>query len=232
MGFPSPISFVRAKWAWAKEKPLFWANLGLITLTYLCLCIYPGPVTEAGPSDFRIRTWGMALQLLGAAIVWLDLTDSARKFGKGGFLKSTWDWIKAGIFGRAISISGSGSGGIAIGGTGRIKQRRNLGPNASLDSRLEALEFNLSRIDTELTSAFQAIEDSAAKLKDQIKEESRKRDEAHKELQKSLREAIVGNYTKLAFGAAWVVVGIIISAWAPEITKIVAGQSAVVLQTI
>ncbi len=170
----------------------------------------------------------MFLQLLGAITVWLDLTDSARKFGKGGFLKSTWEWLQAGIYGRTVSVSASCSSAFAIGGSARIQQRRNLDPNASTNSRLEALEFNLSKIDTELSSAFTAIEESASKLKDQISEESRKRDEAHKELQKDLQEAIVGNYTKLAFGAAWVVVGIVISAVAPEIARLVAGQWSVV----
>lgn len=232
MGAFSPSNFIKAKWAWASEKPLFWANLVLAGLTALWIFVYPGPNTEAGPSDFRIRTWGMFLQLLGAVTVWLDLTDSARKFGKGGFLKSTWKWLKAGIFGRTITLHVAGSQHTITGGKARIKQRRTIDPRSPIDSRMEALEYNLNKIDEDLTGAYKEIADSASELKEQIKSETANRQEAHKGLQKDLQEAIVGNYTKLAFGAAWVVVGIVISAWAPELAKMVAGQWSAVVRAI
>jgi len=61
-------------------------------------------------------------------------------------------------------------------------------------------------------------------LTDKIEKETTLREVAHNKLQQSLQDAIVGNYAYLVFGAFWVVVGIIISALAPEIAKTMAGQ--------
>ncbi len=224
MGSFKPLNFLRSKWAWAAEKPLFWANLVLIGGTLLWVFVYTGPVTETGPSDFRLRTWGMVLQLLGAVTVWRDLTDSARKFGKGDFLKSTWEWLKGCFFGRNITLQIDSAAHFHAGGSIRMTVRSVLPPNATLEARIQALECNLAEIDKGLGEANKEIRAQTAKLKEQLGEESKKREEAHKELQKDLHDAIVGNYTKLAFGAAWVFVGIVVSAWAPEIAKIVAGQ--------
>lgn len=224
MGSFNPLGALRAKWAWAAEKPLFWANLILTSGTLLWVFIYPGPITEAGPSDFRLKTWGMFLQLLGAYTVWHDLTSAAQAFGKGGFLKGTWEWLKAGLFGRTLAVHGSASGSVTFSGSARAKQRRDTPSSAPIESRVEALEFNLSRLDDELSLAFKTIEEGAAKFNQQLREESKKREEAHKELEKSLQDAIAGNYSVLAFGAFWVVIGIVVSALAPEIAKIVAGQ--------
>ena len=218
------LGFLRAKWAWANEKPLFWANLALGGLTLLWVFIYPGPNTDTGPSDFRLKTWGMFLQLLGAYTVWHDLTSAAQSFGKEGFLKGTWVWLKAGFFGRSEVIYGSASAKITIRGGIRAKQRRDLHSSAPIESRLEVLEFNLSRIDDELSSAFKTIEEGTAKFNQQLREESKKREEALNGLEKSLKDAITGNYSVLAFGAFWVAVGVVVSAWAPEIAKVVAGQ--------
>lgn len=86
------------------------------------------------------------------------------------------------------------------------------------------MEYNLTKVDEGLSQAFAQIAQSETKLKEQMVEESRKREAAHKELEKSLQDSMVGNYATLAFGAFWVVVGVVISALAPEVAKAVAGH--------
>lgn len=229
----SPLSFVQGRFRVAKENPLFWYNLLLIFGTASAIWLWPAPVIDNSPSDFRIRSWGMLLQLIGAYTVWRDLSESARKFGKTSLLSNTIEWLRRLIFGHAHVIGAAGSIQINGSGSARAKSRRAQPPDGSpLESRIETLEYNLSKVDEELSQAFQQISDTENRLKEQIKEESRKRDEAHKELQKDLHEAIVGNYATLVFGAAWVGVGIVVSALAPEIAKVVAGPWAPVWRTM
>lgn len=232
MGFHSPINFLRVKWCWAKEKPLVWASLALLTGTVLFVFMLPGPVTDAGPSDFRIRAWAMILQVIGAWTVWHDLTNSARTFGKGEVLKGTWEWLKAGIFGRTITLQADASSHYLVGGRARLIQRRAITPDAPTEVRLAALEYNLQKIDDDLTSAYTEIDVSAAALKGQIGEESKKREEAHSKLEGRLKDAIVGNYGMLLFGAWWVLIGIVLSSLSPEIARIAAGQWAKVWAVI
>lgn len=159
----------------------------------------------------------MALQLIGAYTVWHDLTASARNFGKNSLLANTLTWAKRLLFGHVNSGVASFAITFGIGAGGRASSRKPPPPDGSpLESRIEALEYNLSKVDEELSQAFKQITESESKLKNQISEESRKRDEAHKELQNDLQDAIVGNYAVLVFGAFWVVIGILISTLAPD----------------
>lgn len=216
--------FIRGRWSWAKQKPLFWGNLALLAITLQIIFAYPGPITDTGPSDIRLRIWGMFLQLLGAYTVWHDLTRSARAFGKGGFLKSTWEWLKKCLGARHIvSACATGSIGI-IGGRARVTQRRSPPADVPIDARLEALEFNLARIDDDLSAALREIDENTSKYSTKLSEERQAREAAVRALESRLQDAIVGNFTVLAFGALWVVVGIVISTLAPEIVKVVAGQ--------
>lgn len=229
----SLLSKIQVRFRIAKENPLFWFSLLLAIGTAIAVRHWPAPVIDNTPSDFRIRTWGMILQLIGAYTVWHDLSESARKFGKTSLLVNTIKWLRRLIFchGHAVGVAGSIQLNSCI--NCRATSRRPQPPVGSpLESRIETLEYNLSKVDEELSQAFKQITDTETKLKDQIKEENKKRDEAHKALQKDLHEAIVGNYAALVFGAFWVAVGVVISAWAPEIAKAVAGHWSAVWRTM
>uniref|UniRef100_Q47HX4 Transmembrane protein n=1 Tax=Dechloromonas aromatica (strain RCB) TaxID=159087 RepID=Q47HX4_DECAR len=233
MGLSSSLSIIQGRFRIAKENPLLWYSLLLAAGTVTAIWYWPAPVTDSNPSDFRIRLWGMVLQLIGAYTVWHDLTESARKFGKTSLLANTIEWAKRLIFGHGHALGGvcATTDNVCFGG--RATSRRPQPPDGSpLESRIETLEYNLSKVDEELSQALRQITDTKTKLKEQIKEESKKREEAHKEIQKDLHEAIVGNYATLVFGAFWVAIGILVSALAPEIAKAVAGQWALISRTI
>lgn len=224
---------IKVRYRIARENPLLWLSLILAIGTAAAVWFWPAPTIENTPSDFRVRTWGMVLQLIGAYTVWRDLSQSARRFGKASLLANTIDWAKRLIRGRGHVVSGSLTAQFNISGSGRGTIRQPTPPaGAPIEARIETLEYNLSKIDEELSSAFHQIAETETKLREQIVEESRKRDSAHKELQNDLHEAIVGNYAALVFGAFWVAIGIIISAWAPEIAKAVAGQVTNVIRAM
>jgi hypothetical protein len=216
------MEWLRYKWAWAKENPLFWANLALIGISIL-IFIWPAPVLATGPSDLRLRTWGLLLQLIGVVTVWLDLTSTARKFGKGSLLRRTWVWLKA-AFGRNIIVSASGASfGIST-ANARVKIRRAIRPGAALPDRVTDLETNVQKIDDDLDDAYKEIGQRAAELDAKIKSEEKKHTAAIGEVRKSLEEAAAGNLATLLFGVVWLAIGIGIATLAPELVKLQAGE--------
>jgi hypothetical protein len=61
-------------------------------------------------------------------------------------------------------------------------------------------------------------------LSTRIAAESGVRDQAISEVRTSLKEAATGNLATLAFGVAWLAIGVVLATWAPEIVKVVGGK--------
>lgn len=211
--------WLRHKWTWARENSFFWANLLLVVITCLLIFLWPNPKPGSDPSDIWLRTWGMLLQLLGVFTVWYDLTSTARKFGKGGFMRRTWLWLKA-FSGRSTGIATASTVLNVIGGTGRIKVRWPIQPEALLPDRVAALEANIEQIDKDLDNTCREIDKRTDALGAKIVSERQARDRAIQEVNTSLMDTVTGNFTALAFGAAWLAIGIVVATWSPEIVRI------------
>lgn len=225
MGPFSPLAVIRGRLRVAKENPLFWYNILLIQGTVLIAIVFPGPVIDHTPSDFRIRAWGMVLQLVGALTVWRDLTESARSFGRPSFFHNTMEWMKRLAFGNPVA-TGSACLPIVINvvGSGTTGRRSTPPAGAPIEERVAVLEYNLGQLDGDLARDSQRITTLDIHLQERIQEETTARKIGDSQLKKTLHDAVIGNYASLVFGAVWVAVGIVISALAPEIAKIVAGK--------
>jgi hypothetical protein len=213
---------IRAKWNWASQKPLIWANLGLLGATVLVLFEFPSP--DAG--DSRLRLWSLILQLIGAWTVWRDLTSTARQFGKPGILTSTFDWLKAGFAGRKVVLLG-GVASLGMGSSSaRGKVRTTIDAAAPIEDRVKNLEALARQIDDSVDEAYKEIDRRADKLGEQIKAEAIARSGEVAGLRQMLESAVTANFGHLAFGAFWLAIGAILGTLAPEITKIVAGRGS------
>lgn len=214
---------IKQKWSWAKQNPLFWGNLLILAASLAVIWLWPAP----DASDFRVRLLGMVLQLVGILTVWHDLTAAARHFGKGGplsFFVSTWEWLKAGIFGPpTISLGGSASVGLDV-ITGRGGARQPVKPDAALAVRVAALEANLAQIDADLDRALKEIDERTSELKTEISAEAAAREHSINDVKRSLENTATGNYAPLAFGAFWLAVGVVVATLAPEIALAAAGR--------
>jgi hypothetical protein len=219
------MDWLRHKWAWANRNPLFWANLLLVAFSGLLIFVLPGP------SDLRLRMWGMMLQLLGVVTVWLDLTGTARKFGKGGLVRRTLAWLREFAEGSKVIALG-GVAAVFAGMKGRAKVRRPIKADAPLPDRVATLETNVELLDKDLDAAYQEIGNRANELDAKIKAESEKHDQAIREVKTSLEDAAVGNFATLAFGAAWLAIGIVLATLASDIVKLAAGQWCEVWQAL
>jgi hypothetical protein len=143
-----------------------------------------------------------------------------------GFIRSTSEWLKAGLFGRNVTIGIAGAAALAIGGRMRAKIRTPIRPDAPISDRVSALEALSTQIDSSLDEAYREIDRAAADLEAKVKAESAERARAVDEVKESLESAATGNYTVLAFGAFWLAVGIVLATIAPELAKAAAGQWA------
>jgi hypothetical protein len=81
------LNFLKRKWEWASQNPLFWANITLLLLTILF-------INCAGQDDFWLRSWSLFLQIIGAITVWRDLIQGAGDFGAAAILQRNWAWLR------------------------------------------------------------------------------------------------------------------------------------------
>ena len=219
------MSWIKRKWSWAKQKSLFWSNLLFLAAIVAVIWVWPAP----NASDLRVRLLGMALQLVGIVTVWLDLTDAARHFGKGGplsFFAGTWTWLKAGIFGSPIiAVGASVSSSYAV-ANGRGKCRQPINRDAALTDRVAALELLADQIDADLDNAFKEIDERTSELRTKISAEAAAREHSIGDVKRSLESTATGNYAPLAFGAFWLAVGVVLATLAAEIALAAAGRWA------
>lgn len=211
-------AILRQKWFWICQNKPFWASVCFAVITLAFVAVKPATVNGA-PTDLPVRFWGMCLQLIGAYTVWMDMTKTARDFGEPPSFRKTLRWIKrlfrtpAPIHLTAVIKAKSGMA-VASGLTATvsslgqpIEQRvaRLEGQLTGIKEELSAVRADALRQTNELTAA---IEKSTAELRQEIGT-----------IQTQLKDALVGNYAVLHFGAVWLVVGIVMSSVAVEITN-------------
>lgn len=216
------MNWIRRKFAWAKQNPLFWLNILLAVITLLVVKIWQWPESVGLATDFVFRLWGMLLQFVGVLTVWLDLVGSARKFGKGRLFANTWIWLRS-FFSSGVVVGAVGASLSLMSGRARGTVRRKLDPNDSVERRLAALEANIAYIDADLSSAYREIDQRATQLNKKVEEIQDKNNQSINELKTSLEDAAVGNFTKLVFGVVWLAIGTMISTLAPELVLILKG---------
>lgn len=217
--------FLNRKWAWANQKKLPWIHLALLAGTMLCFS-YPGP------SDFRVRAWGGALQLIGLVTVWYDLSAVGRAYGKPGWVKGTLEWVKAGLFGTSVTLVARDATIRWNCSTARVTQRDRAPDGATLDRRIVALEANFQKLDQELGDALGLIEKARNDAQSNLEKEREDRKAANAAAAKQLEDAVVGNHAVLSAGVVWLAFGVIFATFSPEIVKVLAGNWRAVWATV
>lgn len=214
------MNWISRKWHIARQNPLAWWNVVLIGLCVSVIFIWPAP----NASDFRVRTLGMVLQIVGVLTVWHDLTATARQFGRDGSIHRTLAWMKALIFGQGQTLTPVTADLVIGWGRPRVISRQRLSSELPIDERVKNLEVLASQLSREIDAAMMDIERGEQELIDKIKAEGSAREQALGDLKQSLVSATAGNYPVLLFGAWWLGIGVIIATLAPEIAKVVAGR--------
>lgn len=214
--------FITRKWAWAKENNLFWLAVALLIFTGVCLR-HPGPILGFGPPDFALRAWGMALQLVGVVTVWHDLTTTGKAFGKTNWFKYTAQWLKKGILDRPIVHSISATSGGYLTATCRGSVLHSVRADASLEERIIDIEKRLEKSDEEIAALSIKLDDQKSEIDQRVLDQEKNIENNKKTMESRLEEITSGNYMILSFGVVWLVIGMFLSTWAPELAKFIVG---------
>ena len=218
-------SFFKARWGWLCSNPLLWLNLTLAAGT-LATFLWPGS------TDLRIRAWGTVLQLLGAYVVWRDISSSAREFGVANILRRNWAWLKAGFGAKTVIEAQAGwtEGGENNSAVGSV--RISIDPSWPVEKRVSVLEEQINQVHESVSSAFALILQKERELQSRIRSLDAVLQAKIGSTDLRLQRAVVGNYPFLLLGAWWLAVGIFLSCLSPETWKICTGQWRGVLSAI
>ena len=209
------------------ENKLFWVNLIFVGLIALVAWLFPSP----GVSDFRLKTLGMFLQLIGVLTVWRDLSGTTHTFQKMGILRGTWDWLRIG-FGakRPIPLSSNLSSKSTVNADLEVSYR--IDAEMPDSERIKMLQKEIDGLRDDQRQMRHRQKADVEDLKKLISQESEKGAEANKVLAERLEVVSAGNASLLLFGLGWLAVGIVLSTWAPEISKMVGGSWPDVLTAV
>jgi len=208
----------RRRWQIAKANPLFWANLGLV-LVSLTIFYFPGP------TDFRFRTLGAALQVTAVATIWFDLSATARRYAKTGLLSRTQQWLKHLLTGRPRVVSADLHGTIAVGDTFSATGSVRISTEGmTLDQRVSVIERRLDQMEDSAATHVSRVRTEFRDIRARILQVESSHLQAVESLRGDIAEATVGNYAVLVFGLVWLVVGVLLATNAPEWVKVAKGD--------
>lgn len=207
------LSWLQAIWSWLREPQHFW--LGVVIVGFALAFSLRRGVTEP-----EIRYTGMALQLLGVGTVIFGIRDTRKLFELPGVVDWTRAWLRRiPVFGgRVVNISGHATGA-AFGVAGRLHGTVSAPPGATVEQRLNALEQDaklvkarMDHVEKEMDRKFR---DHEAKLRQEQEERTR-------EVQRiNLRQmaAHTGGLSISLLGAWFLLVGVALSAFAPDLCR-------------
>lgn len=113
-----------------------------------------------------------------------------------------------------------------------MKVRRNIDASAPTELRLAALERNFKMIDSDIDELGNSLNKRATKIDERTTAEAQKQAASIRDVQAEIKNTATAHVSSLAFGTAWLGVGIVLSTCALEITRLVAGQWRAVLQAL
>jgi len=221
-------NFVITKMRWFYRGKLLWWSIAFTMVTALVIFVFPSPIVEGVPSDFRLRFWSIFLQLVGAYIVWRDLIGSADDYGAPGVIKSTWHYLEEGM-GIQGKLQGSSSFQASYSSGGAIGQvRPEINSAENIEHRLQILEKYVKQLDADVAWHAVALQKNKREHQQEIAAAKVELKQLISELDDKLRNSVIGSYPVLLFGACWVVIGTILSGFSSDIVKLVAHQYHIV----
>lgn len=210
------ISLARLKaiCPWLREPRHAWLSLSVIAFA---LVISFGPFA----SEPVIRLTGLALQILGIGTVAWGISATRALFGHPSFASKAKAWLVGFPLLKRSQVSAVA--GIAMGAaTGKARAYGTHGPiNPTIESRVEALEKNVTAIHERITQTHNEMDEEFRKSAWALKREEQTRQEEDKAIREKLEASGTGGVHISAIGASWLFVGVILSSASVELAKII-----------
>jgi hypothetical protein len=203
-----------------KDTPITSASLAVLLGIAIALVVAAAVVhvvPAAGQGERLLRTAGGLLQLLGVGYVAFGLFRRADKYK----LSVTWAKVKEElryIFGRrAVQLCAEG-GAVASGGASLHAGWNLQGVGSqTLEERVEALERFRTEARKHLDEVRNGLEQERADRTSAVAAERTEREAADREMTMTVQAMEVGSIHLEWAGVFWIILGLILSTWAPEL---------------
>jgi len=205
---------IKNLWPRSAEAKYLWLALGV---TALALAISLRPCV----GEPVIRLVGLVLQLLGIGTVAWGISLTRAFFGLPSFAQQAKELLSRLVSRRRdIGIVLPGVELSMTGGKLRGHQTFGAGANPTVESRLEALEKNITAIHERIRSTQKDMDEEFLKAADALKAEANTREQEDLKVRELLKEYGTSGVHISAIGALWLFVGVILSTAAPELAAL------------
>lgn len=210
-----PISASRIKqlWPWLVEARFAWLALGVI-VTALIVALRPHTPEPV------IRLSGLVLQLLGIGTVIWGISETRALFGHPSFSTKTKSWLERFPLRRRNIVFGTGAVSLAAAtckARGYVTQGP--GPNPTIETRLDALDRNISLIHERISDNEKEMDEEFRKTAVALKKEEQTRQSEDNSIRNKLEATGTGGVHISAIGASWLFIGVVLSTAGVEIAE-------------
>jgi hypothetical protein len=202
---PFNASRIKALWPWLVEARFAWLTLGVI-LVALAIALRPHTTEPI------IRLTGLVLQLLGIGTVIWGISETRALFGHPSFSTKVKSWLtRFPLLKKNIVLAAAACSMAAA--TGKMRGYGTQGPglNPTLETRVEALEKNVTLIHERITGTEREMDDGFRKATEALKNEEQARQTEDTSIREKLEATGTGGVHISAIGASWLFVGVILS---------------------
>ena len=211
-----PISMSRVKqlWPWLVEARFAWLSLGVIGVA---LAVSLRPQTP----EPVIRLTGLVLQLLGIGTVIWGISETRVLFGHSSFAAKAKSWFERFPLRRRNIVLAVGAASLSAAtckARGYVTQGP--GPNPTVDTRLDALEKNVSLIHERISGTQKEMDEEFRKTAEALKNEEQTRQAEDNAIRAKLEATGTGGVHISAIGASWLFVGVVLSTAGVEIAEL------------
>jgi len=162
-----------------------------------------------------------ALQLLGIATVIWGISETRAIFKHPSFAAKAKSWLGGfPLRARNTVIAASFGAAAADGCKARAYVTAGPGQNPTVQTRLDALEKNVSLIHERITGTEKEMDEEFRKTNEALKDEENTRKAEDHAIRKRLEATGTGGVHISAIGASWLFVGVILSTAGPEIANL------------
>ena len=204
-------SRVKQLWPWLVEARFAWLALVVIA-SALIVALRPHAPEPV------IRLTGLALQLLGIGTVIWGISETRALFGHPYFAAKTKSWLERFPLRRKNIVLAAGAASLAAAtckARGYVTQGP--GPNPTIETRLDALERNVSLIHERISGTEKEMDEEFRKTAEVLKKEEQGRQAEDNVIREKLEATGTGGVHISAIGASWLFVGVVLSTASVEI---------------
>lgn len=205
---------LKSVWPWLVEKRYMWLSMAVICVA---LVISLRPHTN----EPIIRYTGLLLQLFGILTVIWGISETKALFGHPSFAGEIKAWLdRCPLLRRNVVLAVDNATMSMMVGKARAHQTYGPGENPTVETRLEALEKNVTAIHERISQTQKEMDEELQKTGTALKHEEQSRQTEDNAIREKLEATGTGGVHISAMGVLWLFVGVILSTAAPEVAML------------